>query len=140
MHELVVGTVVKSFGVHGGVQEQVLMDIAAAQWLFGWLGRLHHVEIVPEPGVAGSALIQDLRSLVPETLQVRQSSRRNRQVESMLRAFQLNLTMLSGISLLIGIFLVYNTTAFSVVQHRREIGILRSLGMARESITALFFA
>ncbi len=138
VHELVVGTVVKSFGVHGGVRQQVLMDIAAAQWLFGWLGRLHHVEIVPEPGVESSALIQELRSLVPETLQIRQSSRRNRQVESMLRAFQMNLTMLSGISLLIGIFLVYNTTAFSVVQHRREIGILRSLGMARDSITALF--
>ena len=138
LHELVVGRVVGSFGLHGGVQEQVVMDIAAAQWVFGSLGRLHHVAIVPEAGVVVSILIQELQSILPETIQVSRSSRRNRQVESMLHAFQMNLTMLSGISLLVGIFLVYNTTAFSVVHHRQEIGILRSLGMERQSITTLF--
>ncbi|TFG65404.1 MAG: ABC transporter permease, partial [Nitrospirales bacterium] len=138
VHQLIVGRVVGSFGLHGGVQQQVVMDIAAAQWMFGWLGRLHHVAIVPESGVAVSTLIQELQSTFPETIQVSQSSRRNRQVESMLRAFQMNLTMLSGISLLVGIFLVYNTTAFSVVHHRQEIGILRSLGMERQSINTLF--
>ncbi len=138
VHELVVGRVVKSFGFHGGIQQQVVMDIASAQWLFGWLGQLQHVAIIPEPYVATGTLIQELQSLLPETLQVSQSSSRNRQVESMLRAFQMNLTMLSGISLLVGIFLVYNTTAFSVVHHRREIGILRSLGMERQSIPMLF--
>ena len=138
VHQLIVGRVVGSFGLHGGVQQQVVMDIAAAQWMFGWLGRLHHVAIVPESGVAVSTLIQELQSTLPETIQVSQSSRRNRQVESMLRAFQMNLTMLSGISLLVGIFLVYNTTAFSVVHHRQEIGILRSLGMERQSINTLF--
>jgi len=138
VHDLVVGRVLKSSGLQGGVQQQALMDIASVQWLFGWLGRLHHVAIVPESGVAVSTLIQELQSVLPENIQVSQSSRRNRQVESMLRAFQMNLTMLSGISLLVGIFLVYNTTAFSVVHHRQEIGILRSLGMERQFITMLF--
>ena len=138
VHDLVVGRVLESSGLQGGVQQQVLMDIAAAQWLFGWVGRLHHVAIVLEPDVAVSPFIQELQSVLPEDIHVRQASRRNRQVESMLRAFQMNLTMLSGISLLVGIFLVYNTTAFSVVHHRQEIGILRSLGMERKSITMLF--
>jgi putative ABC transport system permease protein len=138
VHDLVVGKVLDSSGLQGGVQQQVLMDIASAQWLFGWLGRLHYVAIIPESGMPISRLIQELQSALPENIQVSHSSRRNRQVESMLRAFQMNLTMLSGISLLVGIFLVYNTTAFSVVHHRREIGILRSLGMERKSITMLF--
>ena len=138
VHDLVVGRVLGSSGLHRGVQQQALMDIASAQLLFGWLGRLHHVAIIPEFDVAISTLIQELQSVLPENIQVRQASRRNRQVESMLRAFQMNLTMLSGISLLVGIFLVYNTTAFSVVHHRQEIGILRSLGMERKSITTLF--
>ena len=137
-HELSVGRVLKSFGLQGGIQHQGVMDIAAAQWKFGVLGRLHHVEIVPESTAVVSTLIHELQSMMPENVQVNQSSRRNRQVESMLRAFQMNLTMLSGISLLVGIFLVYNTTAFSVVHHRQEIGILRSLGMERQSITKLF--
>ena len=138
VHELVVGKILKSSGLQGGVQQQVLMDIASAQWTFGWLGRLHHIAIISDPGVAISPLSQQLQAQLPDTIQVSQSSRRNRQVESMLRAFQMNLTMLSGISLLVGIFLVYNTTAFSVVHHRQEIGILRSLGMERLAITRLF--
>jgi len=138
VHGLVVGRVLESTGLQGGVQQQVVMDIAAAQWLFGLVGRLHHVAIVLEPDVVVSSFIQELQSVLPEDIHVRQASRRNRQVESMLRAFQMNLTMLSGISLLVGIFLVYNTTAFSVVHHRREIGILRSLGMERKSITTVF--
>ena len=138
VHDLVVGGVLGSSGLQGGVQQQVLMDIASAQWLFGWLGRLHQVAIIPESDVVISTLIQELQSALPENIQVSQSSRRNRQVESMLRAFQMNLTMLSGISLLVGIFLVYNTTAFSVAHHRKEIGILRSLGMERKAITMLF--
>ena len=138
VHELVIGRVVKSLALQGGVRQQVVMDIASVQWLFGELGRLHHVAIVPKIGGSVSTLVQDLQSLLPENIQVNHSSRRNRQVESMLRAFQMNLTMLSGISLLVGIFLVYNTTAFSVVHHRQEIGILRSLGMKRQSITSLF--
>ncbi len=138
VHELSVGRVLKTFGLQGGIQNQGVMDIAAAQWKFGLLGRLHHAEIVPESTVVVSTLIHELQSMMPEDIQVSQSSRRNRQVESMLRAFQMNLTMLSGISLLVGIFLVYNTTAFSVVHHRQEIGILRSLGMERQSITKLF--
>ncbi len=138
VHDLVIGKVVESLGLQGGVSQQVLMDIASAQWLFHKLGRLHHVEIVSERQMAAAPLIQELQGLLPENIQVRQSSRRNRQVESMLRAFQMNLTMLSGISLLVGIFLVYNTTAFSVVHHQQEIGILRSLGMERQSISMLF--
>ena len=96
VHDLVVGKVLNSSGLQGGVQQQVLMDIASVQWLFGWLGRLDHVAIVPEFGVAVSTLIQELQSALPENIQVRQASRRNRQVESMLRAFQMNLMMLSG--------------------------------------------
>ena len=138
VHHLIVGKILASSRFQQRVQPQALLDIASAQWAFGWLGRLHHVAIVLEPGVAVSPFIQELQSILPESLQVRSASRRNRQVESMLQAFQMNLTMLSGISLLVGIFLVYNTTAFSVVHHRREIGILRSLGMERQSITMLF--
>ena len=138
VYDLVVEKELQSFGLQGGVQQQVVMDIAAAQWLFGLLGRLHHVAIITEPDIAVSPFIQELQSILPKNIQVNHSSRRNRQVESMLRAFQMNLTMLSGISLLVGIFLVYNTMAFSVVHHRQEIGILRSLGMKRKSIITLF--
>jgi putative ABC transport system permease protein len=117
---------------------QAIMDIAAAQWAFGWLGRLHSIAVVPEPGVSGADLIQSLQAVVPGDVRISQSSRRTGQVEGLLKAFQFNLAMLSGIALLVGGFLVYNTMAFSVVHHRREIGILRALGMERTAIIGLF--
>jgi putative ABC transport system permease protein len=138
-YDLVVGDLLRSSDSRLlAAERQVIMDIAAAQWLFGWLGRLHSIAVVPEPGVAGSTLIQSLKAVVPPDIRISQSSRRTGQVESMLKAFQFNLTMLSGIALLVGVFLVYNTMAFSVAHHRREIGILRSLGMERRAITGLF--
>ncbi|MEO8327500.1 MAG: FtsX-like permease family protein, partial [Nitrospirota bacterium] len=138
-HDLVVGGLLRSSDtLLQGTGRQAIMDIAAAQWSFGWLGRLHSIAVVPEPGVAGATLIQALKTVVPPDIRTSQSSRRTEQVESMLQAFQFNLTMLSGIALLVGVFLVYNTMAFSVAHHRREIGILRSLGMERRAITGLF--
>ena len=86
IHYLVVGNVLESFGLQGGVQQQVLMDIAAAQWVFGKLGKLHHVEIVPKSNVSVSAFIQELQSAVPENVTVRQSSRRNRHQQDVPRS------------------------------------------------------
>ncbi len=56
----------------------------------------------------------------------------------MVRSFQLGLNLGSGVALLVGVFLVYNTIAISVVQRRREIGTLRALGATRLRIRALF--
>ena len=50
-------------------------------------------------------------------------------VEQMLAAFHLNLTALSSIALLVGLFLVYNTVSTSVIARRDEIGTLRALGL-----------
>ena len=133
-HDLIVGGLLRSSdALLQGTERQAIMDIASAQWVFGWLGRLHSIAVVPEPGVSGATLIQALQNLVPPDIRMSRSSRRTEQVESMLKAFQFNLTMLSGIALLVGVFLVYNTMAFSVAHHRREIGILRSLGMERRA-------
>lgn len=56
----------------------------------------------------------------------------------MLAGFRLNLTALSLVSLLVGMFLVYNSVAASVVRRRREIGIFRAMGVRRREVTGLF--
>jgi putative ABC transport system permease protein len=55
----------------------------------------------------------------------------------MTRAFRLNLTALSLLALVVGMFLIYNTTTFSVIRRRRLIGLLRALGVTRREIFAL---
>ncbi len=52
----------------------------------------------------------------------------------MTAAFRVNLTALSLLALLVGIFLIYNTMTFSVIQRRAMFGTLRSLGYTREQV------
>ena len=56
----------------------------------------------------------------------------------MVWAFQLNLSVMSWVGLLVGMFLIYNTIAFAVAQRRREIGIYRALGMTERRVAGLF--
>ncbi len=58
----------------------------------------------------------------------------------MTRAFRLNLTALSLLALVCGVFLIYNTMTFSVVQRRTLIGTLRALGVTRRQVFALVLA
>ena len=63
---------------------------------------------------------------------------RSLQIEKMLGAFQLNLTAMSLVSLLVGTFLIYNTMFASAARRRVEVGILRSIGVTRAEVRALF--
>ncbi len=56
----------------------------------------------------------------------------------MLSSFELNLSALSLISLLVGMFLIYNTITASVVRRRVETGILRAVGASRLEVQCLF--
>lgn len=117
-----------------------IMDIATAQALFGLIGRVDRIDVVTKPGRSVQGVIQDLQSDLPHSVQVSRTSGRTDQVERMTRAFQLNLTVLSMVSLLVGLFLVYNTVSFAVVRRRQEIGILATLGFSRGWISALFIS
>lgn len=117
-----------------------IMDIAAAQLLFQSLGRVDRLELVTQPGRPLDGIMVSLRTVLPPHLTVQRPAQRTQQVENMVRAFQLNLTVLSWVGLLVGIFLIYNTMAFAVAQRRREIGIYRALGMTERRVVGLFLA
>src|SRR5262249_24356911 len=55
-------------------------------------------------------------------------------------AFSLNLTALSLLAIVVGMFLIYNTVMFSVVQRRAVLGTLRSLGVTPLQVFALVLA
>ena len=117
-----------------------LMDIAAAQWLFGRLGRIDRVDLRLKPEVSIDQAEAAIAARLPEGLSVQRPSRRGRQVEKMLESFHFNLTALSHIALLVGLFLIYNTVSLSVITRRREVGILRAVGGSRRQVAGLFLA
>jgi putative ABC transport system permease protein len=138
-HRLVVRGVVESdSGVRTAWEHLAVMDIAAAQALFGSVGRLDRIDLITDPARPVEEIAAGIEPLLPPPLTIHRPARRNEQVERMVRAFQLNLATLSGVGLLVGLLLVYNTIAYSVVRHRREIGVLRALGLSRPGVMTLF--
>ena len=116
-----------------------VMDIGWAQELFAKQGRLSSIQLLlDDPRRAAAAAADALRPLLPPGLSAAPPRQRSFQIQNMLSAVQLNLTALSMVSLLVGVFLIYNTISASVARRRTEIGILRSIGATRWEVRALF--
>jgi putative ABC transport system permease protein len=147
---LLAGDRVRTFTVAGLLADEgparvldgnfVLMDIAAAQLAFDRLGRIDRIDVRLEDALDVDAAISAIAARLPAGLTAARPARRGEQVERMLAAFQTNLTALSWIALIVGLFLVYNTVTISVVARRDEIGMLRAVGVTRGQVLALFLA
>ncbi|HKU40183.1 MAG TPA: FtsX-like permease family protein [Polyangiales bacterium] len=95
------------------------------------------IDIAIRPGVELARVEAELQRLLGAGFIVEAPSRKGDRVGRMLLGIQSGLTIASLIALLVGAFLIYNTMAISVVQRKREIGILRALGTRRREIIAL---
>jgi putative ABC transport system permease protein len=115
-----------------------LMDIASAQEALEKVGLIDRIDLIIEKSIPSDLIENELKGVLPPGVQVRRSDTRSGQIEKMVSAFHLNLTALSLISLMVGMFLIYNTISVSVIQRRREIGILRSIGISRSQVLRLF--
>ena len=145
---LMIGDRVLPFTVRGYLKDEgparvldgnfILMDIAAAQLAFDRLGRVDRVEVLLADAADLDAALEAIAARLPPGLSAQRPSRRSQQVETMLAAFHANLTALSWIALIVGLFLVYNTITISVVARRQEIGTLRALGLTRRKVLVLF--
>src|SRR5581483_7811249 len=113
----------------------ILTDIASAQELFDLNGKLSRIDLIATPEEAGA--IQ--RSLLTG-LRVARASEQADTVNQLTAAFQLNLTAFSLLALAVGMFLIYNTIMFSVVQRRRMLGILRCVGVTGREIFLLIMS
>ncbi|MBS0150997.1 MAG: ABC transporter permease [Nitrospira sp.] len=115
-----------------------VMDIAAAQVTFGMIGLVDRIDLVTAPNLSVDEVAGKVRTVLPPHVTVERPMNRTSQVEQMISAFRLNLTVLSWVGLLVGMFLIYNTMAFAVAQRRREIGIYRAVGMTQGRVALLF--
>lgn len=113
----------------------VLADIATAQEVLGQVGKLSHIDLIIPAGNASR--LDAVRALLPDDARVMPVAARTGAVEQMTTAFRTNLTALSLLALVVGMFLIYNTMTFSVVQRRLLFGSLRCLGVTRQEVARL---
>jgi putative ABC transport system permease protein len=112
----------------------LVADIATAQEVLGMVGKLSRIDLIVPTGEAGGAALARIRNVLPPAARVDTTAARAGTVSEMTAAFTLNLTALSLLALVVGMFLIYNTVTFSVIQRRPMLGTLRALGMTRREI------
>ena len=123
--------------VASAVEHLLITDIATAQEILGLVGQLSRIDVLAPEGKTGQKLLATIRQLLPAGVEILSSRGRSQAIEQMTRAFQLNLTALSLLALIVGAFLIYNTMTFSVVQRRSLLGLLRTQGVTRCEICLL---
>jgi len=134
---------------NNAVSEQVLSrliitDIATAQEVLGVFGRLSSIEVLidkDQPDIAPTSAytpsLEIIRKALPGNALLVEAESQSQAMREMTRAFSINLKALGLLSLLVGMFLIYNTMTFLVMQRRRLIGSLRSIGVTRSQIFKL---
>ncbi len=107
-----------------------IVDIAVAQEWLAVGGALSRIDVrIPVDGDGG--LEHKIRAVLPPDAQLLDVGGRTRSVAALSNAFMTNLTAMSLLALLVGIFLIYNSVSFAVLQRRGLIGVLRALGLTR---------
>lgn len=117
----------------------ILSDISTAQELLNQPGRVSHIDLIlpVDQPTALAEIEQMIRDRLPANATLQRAELRNQTINQMTDAFELNLTALSFLALIVGMFLIYNTISFSVVQRRPVLGTLRCLGVTRREIFGL---
>jgi putative ABC transport system permease protein len=126
------------------LQNLLVADVATAQEWFGMAegegaataGRLTRIDLIlpaADPARLDAALGR-VTALLPDGAEVRPASTQAEALATMTAAFRLNLTALSLLALVVGVFLIYNTVTFAVVQRRRVLGTYRALGVTRAEV------
>ena len=117
-----------------------IMDIYAAQKMFGRGRTFDRLELMVKPGVTVAECRRELRALLGPAFEVQPPSSRGQQFEAMLAGYSMMVGISSAFTLFIGMFIIYNSFAIAVTQRRSEIGMLRALGATRGQIRGLFLA
>ncbi|HRA20059.1 MAG TPA: FtsX-like permease family protein [Anaerolineae bacterium] len=120
------------------LQGLLLTDLATAQAFLGRRGRLDRIDLIlPAEGPALAARLAAITALLPPGAVVEPAGSGEGSMAAMTASFRLNLRALSLLALLVGVFLIFNTLRFSVVQRRSTLAILRALGVTRGQLQAM---
>lgn len=116
----------------------LVMDVFAAQIALGRGRRFDRVDVVTAPGVRVAEAARRIAAALKGGVPVTRPEQRSEEAERLLSSFKLALSLTSLVAIFVGGFIVYNALAIAIAQRRREIGVLRALGMTRGGVRLLF--
>jgi putative ABC transport system permease protein len=122
----------------------LITDATTAALLTDKPDKLTRLDVMIQPGRDRADVkqrIQQALTAAPSDAvqaEVRFPQENERSVQDALLGIKVGLYLCGGMSLVVGMFLVYNALAVSVAERAHDIGILRSLGATRGQVALLF--
>lgn len=118
----------------GLVNDVLIMDIATAQEVLQIFHGVSHVNLRIDKPTLARKLNREIAAHHATEIELIDLASESLAVKRMTAAFYSNLNALSLMALLVGMFLIYNTEMFLVLQRREILGRLRALGVSRQQI------
>ncbi|MBL0390411.1 ABC transporter permease [Ramlibacter monticola] len=105
----------------------LVMDLGAAQDLFGRGGQLTRIDVRLKAGVPRADWLRALQ--LPAGVQAAEPGDTGQRVSQISRAYRVNLTVLALVALFTGAFLVFSVLALSVARRAQQFALLGVLGL-----------
>jgi putative ABC transport system permease protein len=128
-HEVKVIGIVDTVAADAAAEPPILADIATAQELLGRVGAISYIDLRLDPRDA-----ERLAANPPRATTLVEVATQNAEFTELTGAFRTNLTALGLLALVVGMFLIYGTMSFAIVQRRATFGVLRALGLQRREL------
>ncbi len=119
-----------------GANNLFIADIATVQAITGRTDRLSQIDLI----LSSQQDIDWIKQRLPESVQLIDITQQTNGVVRLSEAFELNLTAMSLLALMVGLFLIFNAMSFSIVQRRNLFGRLRALGVFQFELYRLLLA
>ena len=129
-------TALVDLGIKDLNRRTVIVPLRAAQNLLGLPGGATSLDLTVNDVWSAQALAEDLRRQFPYKIESWQES--NAQRVSALNAQSVSTSLIRAVVLIVVVLGIASVLVVSVVQKRREIGILRAMGATRGQILRLF--
>ena len=117
-------------------RDLIVVDIATAQAVSDLRGALSHIDLILDDTEA----LAWVEARLPPSVRLVDIGEQTRNTAGLSAAFELNLTAMSLLALLVGVFLIFNAISFSIVQRRRLLGRLRAIGVRADELFRLILA
>jgi lipoprotein-releasing system permease protein len=129
-------TALVDLGVKDLNRRTVIVPLRAAQNLLGLPGGATNLDLTIRDVWRASAIAQTLSEQYPYKIESWQES--NAQLVSALNAQSVSTTLIRSVVLVVVVLGIASVLVVSVVQKRREIGILRAMGATRGQVLRIF--
>ena len=128
--------------VSAGGTALAVMDIGAAQDLFGRAGQLTRIDLRLADGTDRAAFTRALETAPdwPTNVRIAEPGDAAERVSNLSRAYRVNLTVLALVALFTGAFLVFSVLALSVAKRAQQFALLGVLGLTPRGRLGLVLA